>query len=181
MKYQNPFSVVPSIKHEINKRGVPQHLLNYITIFLAGFTKVFAIVALTGACTIKRYSFVMYCKYITYFEMRQCIILSITNTLTFEANTLAYYGIRTLRICNVFIVQALTDKQLLKWFALNFSYQVLHSKVGSGLTCKYQTRLKRLARRKHYKVTKKIKCSEYALGSEMCVTLGQALGLTHKH
>ncbi len=63
-----------------------------------------------GACTIKNYGFVIYGKW-TNFVVRLCLFycqslsLAWTNTLALT-NALAYYGIRKLRIPNVFIVQA---------------------------------------------------------------------------
>ncbi len=61
------------------------------------------IVQAPGACTIKPYGFVIYEK-----RLKLVFFLwSVTNTLVLT-NTLAYYGIRRLRIHNVFIVQAPT-------------------------------------------------------------------------
>jgi len=45
------------------------------------------------ACTIKHYGLVIYGK-LTYFVVSSCRF--------YRTNTLAYYGVRTLRICNVF-------------------------------------------------------------------------------
>jgi hypothetical protein len=58
----------------------------------------------SGACTIKLYGFVIY-KNSQISLQASAFLLSVTNTLVLT-NTLAYYGIRRLRIGNVFIVQA---------------------------------------------------------------------------
>jgi hypothetical protein len=49
----------------------------------------------------------------TDFVISYGLILSITDTLSIMTNTLAYYGIRTLRIRNVFIIQAPSQKLMI--------------------------------------------------------------------
>jgi hypothetical protein len=57
-----------------------------------------------GACNIKHYGNVIYRKWAD-FVVSLCL-LACTNKPLNQTNTLAYYGLWTLRICNVFIVQA---------------------------------------------------------------------------